>query len=1203
MLAPLGPGTVRAEARVTGGAIELGPATARWADARLDVTGRVEAGQRLALRADLDADLGALGRAAVPGGVAGRVRMTADATGTRERPVLAGQVETGPLVVATQPVDRAVLRYRLEGHDGLARWTGTLDAVRIAAPGLPLEDLSAAFTLDGTAVDVQRLTGRVAGVPVAGRGAWRWAGGGRAEADLGPVALAALPGRPPGLPLVGTGSGRVQATVERGTVSATGTFDLSEVVLADVPLGTGGGRIGLDGREVTAELTFPARRVRATGSGHLETGRIVRAHAQVERLELDPLLRRFAPVAQHHVSGSVSARVQAEVPVGQLEAARVTAWITPEDLMVAGERWTARSPAVIRWERRRLSMADLRLASPLGTLTASGGVEAERGEGRLALALEDARLPPPLDRVGRGRVQAEARLTRAALEDVSLHARWPAGSLTLGGRAPFDGAMALRARLTGDVAEVARAFDLGGLAGQMVVSAEVGGPVSEPVATGRIEAPTLAAAGVTLARVSVPFRLTRTALRIERASARLGPDALTLDGQAARADGGWGGHGTLAAPRVAVGRWPIEELRVGFAVDTERLVLTDAALRAAGVPVRATGSWAWSGGGRLEGHVGPARLGELPGVPPALGFEGVVAGRFGGTLRSLDDVAATAALELGEVRAAGVALGAGTLDLDARGRAFHARLGFPGRRLTATAEGRTEAGAVMAVRAAVDELDLAELVQRLGADGAPAVEGRVSARLVADVPIDRPAEARGTLHVEPLDLRVAGEALASREPIVARWDAGGLRVERFALEGRAGRLTGEGAWKADGGLEAELRGQVPLALLASLRPEVEQATGTLEVTATVTGTTAAPVVEGQGTVRDASLRFRGYPEGVRDIEARLIGSPTGLRLLEARGVFGGGAVTASGEAALAGGTLGAYRVALGARRVAVAPIEGLSTLWDGDLELAGRGARAQLAGELRLLRGAYTGELAPAAGRPAAGGGPADGGLALPLRVLVKLDDNLVVRNRTAHLRVGGQLSVEGSTARPAVLGAVEVRDGTIVFRDRRFTVVTATARFLDPRRIDPFLDAAATARIRAYDVTARLSGRADSLELRLHSTPPLSEEDLLALVAFGVTRAELEQSATGVVAEEAARVIVRDLLGFEGPGPIGSSDPSKPASRLQVGTRVAERTTVPGQAPDSRGDQRVTVEYKLAGPLSVVGERGVRGGYSAGLVLRLRFR
>src|SRR5262249_34375203 len=296
----------------------------------------------------------------------------------------------------------------------------------------------------------------------------------------------------------------------------------SDVVLADVPLGAGSGRVGLDGREVTAELGFPARQVSASGGGRLETGRIVRAHARIERLELDPLLRRFAPAAHRPASRTGSAQVQAEVPVGRLEAARVEAWITPGDLVIAGERWTGRAPAVIRWERRRLSMADLRLGGQLGTLTASGVGEAESGEGRLALALEDARLPPPLARLGRGQIPADARLTRTALEHGALCATRRAGSLTVAGRAPFDGAMALRARLSGDIAEVARAFDLGGLAGLAVVSAEVGGPWSEPVATGRIETPTFAAAGVTFARVAIPFRLTRTALRVERASARLG---------------------------------------------------------------------------------------------------------------------------------------------------------------------------------------------------------------------------------------------------------------------------------------------------------------------------------------------------------------------------------------------------------------------------------------------------------------------------------------------------------------------------------------------------------------------------------------------------------------------------------------------------------------------------------------------------------
>jgi len=225
------------------------------------------------------------------------------------------------------------------------------------------------------------------------------------------------------------------------------------------------------------------------------------------------------------------------------------------------------------------------------------------------------------------------------------------------------------------------------------------------------------------------------------------------------------------------------------------------------------------------------------------------------------------------------------------------------------------------------------------------------------------------------------------------------------------------------------------------------------------------------------------------------------------------------------------------------------------------------------------------------------------LRIAVKLNDNLVVRNRTASLRIGGTLSVEGSTAAPAVLGALETREGRVTFRDRRFTILTATARFVDPRRIDPFLDATATARIRDYDVTVRVSGRADQLDIRLSSTPPLPQEDLLALVAFGATRAELERSPAGVLAEEAGRTIVRDLLGLQSLPGLGGGDGGEP--RLQLGTRTTpERTTPAGvRGTESGGQQRVRVEYQFLGPLSLVGEQGMSGGYTAGVVLRLRFR
>src|SRR5262245_1376664 len=71
----LGPGSVRVEARLVRGGIELSPATARWADARLDVAGQLGPGHSLALRAALDGDLGSLGRAMSFAHAEGRIRV------------------------------------------------------------------------------------------------------------------------------------------------------------------------------------------------------------------------------------------------------------------------------------------------------------------------------------------------------------------------------------------------------------------------------------------------------------------------------------------------------------------------------------------------------------------------------------------------------------------------------------------------------------------------------------------------------------------------------------------------------------------------------------------------------------------------------------------------------------------------------------------------------------------------------------------------------------------------------------------------------------------------------------------------------------------------------------------------------------------------------------------------------------------------
>ena len=133
--------------------------------------------------------------------------------------------------------------------------------------------------------------------------------------------------------------------------------------------------------------------------------------------------------------------------------------------------------------------------------------------------------------------------------------------------------------------------------------------------------------------------------------------------------------------------------------------------------------------------------------------------------------------------------------------------------------------------------------------------------------------------------------------------------------------------------------------------------------------------------------------------------------------------------------------------------------------------------------------------------------------------------------------------------------------------------------------------------MTARVSGRTDRLDVRLFE-PSAPAGGSPALVAFG--RHAPSSSGRPPASSPKRR-----------PGPSSTTSWDSKACRDWVAVR---RAAAPGGNPDGgaraddsgqrardgeRGQQRVRVEYQLLGPLSLVGERGMSGGYAAGVVLR----
>jgi autotransporter translocation and assembly factor TamB len=677
-------------------------------------------------------------------------------------------------------------------------------------------------------------------------------------------------------------------------------------------------------------------------------------------------------------------------------------------------------------------------------------------------------------------------------------------------------------------------------------------------------------------------------------------------GLAGRVDGGpdaWRAEGTVEARALTVRDVPIRDLHGAFAATKDHLEVARVRARVHDVPVAGTGAVGWDGSGRFAADVGPMDLATVPLVPAAVGLRGMGQAQVSATIRA-GAVEASGRLALERTAISDIALGSGTGQFGLRDGRLHANLALPEARLSATVQGPMDGTQPLAVRVEAQEVALTPLLARAERLREANVEGTLTARADLLVPLSQPSAARGRLTISAARLLVAGDEWTNRGPVALRWESNLLTIEPLHVTSRLGDLRASGRVDPWGAVNVRVDGRFPLRLLPALRPEIREAGGTLVVTGQIGGTVAAPQPVGEATIHGGTLQLRERPETLRELEARILVSSAGLRLVEATASLGRGRVRASGELALAGWRPDTYRVVATGTNVAIAPLDGLQTTWDLDMELVGHGNRSLLRGEGRLLQGRYTGRLNLVTMLLSRQAEPmADVSPAIPIHIALQLNNNLRVDTNWARLQVGGRLSLEGTTARPIVLGSLESEEGRITFRKHRWTVSSAAVRFADPRRIDPILDVTGRALIRQYDVTLHLSGRLDELVFRFSSVPPLKQQEILSLVTVGTTSA-----TAGGAFGEVAQLLAEDVLGLAtggyAPETFGVEQSDTKEQVFNVGKQVTEDVRVLYSQTLSGGSKRVLrVEYQVIGPLLLSADQDFQGGFGGDVLIRLRFR
>ncbi|MBK8589282.1 MAG: translocation/assembly module TamB domain-containing protein [Sandaracinaceae bacterium] len=474
----------------------------------------------------------------------------------------------------------------------------------------------------------------------------------------------------------------------------------------------------------------------------------------------------------------------------------------------------------------------------------------------------------------------------------------------------------------------------------------------------------------------------------------------------------------------------------------------------------------------------------------------------------------------------------------------------------------------------------------------------------------------GDLHLDTLEVEVAGIPIRNDGPIDVRFVRGEGRVQRMALVGPGTQLSVSGRASLRTGLRTRVDGVVDLGLLATTSPTVTDARGRLELGVRISGDASDPSVFGEARVVDGAFRFAGFPVPLEELNGHVTFSSHRLIFEDIHARLGSGWVDVAGVATIADGGLRDYAFDVGVRDAALRPMAGVDLGFDAQARLYWEPSMRlpMLRGQVQLERLVYsrTTSLSPTLGelnRPELEGlgeyDPANDNLDVELTITgrpIRVRNNLL----TVDIAIADHdrpFQIVGTDQRLGVLGQLAVQRGSVRFRNAVLEMRNGDIRFDDATRINPSFDVTAETDIRTRDldrndwrISLHAYGNMDAFRLEARSDPSASEQDILLLLTIGLTTAQAQSlqaadlggaaleavsSLSGVNDEVSEALQVIDDFAIT---TMYSTRTNRPEPQVTIGKRIAERVRLTASTSltgDTR-EIRAGVEWQLGDQTSI---------------------
>jgi len=274
----------------------------------------------------------------------------------------------------------------------------------------------------------------------------------------------------------------------------------------------------------------------------------------------------------------------------------------------------------------------------------------------------------------------------------------------------------------------------------------------------------------------------------------------------------------------------------------------------------------------------------------------------------------------------------------------------------------------------------------------------------------------------------------------------------------------------------------------------------------VRGSFGDPDVSGRAELQKGEFRLANFSNGLTNANGVILFSGPRATLQSLAADSGGGKVDATGFAALTGGLI-TFRMEAKTQGVRVRYPEGVSSISDSDLTMAGTSERSEVSGTVTVSRVSINPKsdistILAGASQPLKAPENTTGFLgSMNLDVQIETAPDVAFETSVAQsIEADANLRLRGTAANPAILGRINITQGELAFFGNNYSINQGSVSFFNPAKIDPILNIDLETKARGVDVILTVTGPLNKPNVAYRSDPPLQFSDVVALLATGRT-------------------------------------------------------------------------------------------------------